>query len=199
MKLKPYMTENEIKLFEKYLKNSKKYLEFGSGGSTYFAIQNGVDKITSIETDLKWMNRLKKNKKISSKIKNDELNLIYHDINCNWCEHISWNKNQRKMEETMKLSWKKYSDLTENLNYIPDLVLNDGRFRVVSLLKIYNKIDENTIILFHDYKDRSQYHIIENFFTEIENCEKLFVFKKRDNIDYELLKSIIEKYEFNID
>ena len=41
MKLKPYMTENEIKFFEKYLKNSKKYLEFGSGGSTYFAIKNG--------------------------------------------------------------------------------------------------------------------------------------------------------------
>ena len=82
MNLKPYMTQNEILFFKKYLKKSNTYLEFGSGGSTYFAIKNGINKITSIETDLNWVNKLLKNETISSKIKNKELNLIHHDINC---------------------------------------------------------------------------------------------------------------------
>lgn len=199
MNLKPYMTQNEILFFKKYLKKSNTYLEFGSGGSTYFAIKNGINKITSIETDLNWVNKLLKNETISSKIKNKELNLIHHDINCIWWEHISWNKKPKEMKETMKSSWKRYSDLVNDLDYIPDLILNDGRFRVASLLKLYEKINEDTVILFHDYKDRHQYHVVEIFFNKIEECDTLFVFKKRDNIDWESLKLFIEKYEYNID
>ena len=169
MNLKPYMTQNEILFFKKYLKKSNTYLEFGSGGSTYFAIKNGINKITSIETDLNWVNKLLKNETISSKIKNKELNLIHHDINCIWWEHISWNKKPKEMKETMKSSWKRYSDLVNDLDYIPDLILNDGRFRVASLLKLYEKINEDTVILFHDYKDRHQYHVVEIFLTKLKN------------------------------
>ena len=41
----PVAVADEIKLFAKYLKISKNYFEFGSGGSTLYAIQNNIKNI----------------------------------------------------------------------------------------------------------------------------------------------------------
>ena len=38
--IRPYMTNNEILLFKKYLLKSENYIEFGAGGSTLYAIEN---------------------------------------------------------------------------------------------------------------------------------------------------------------
>ena len=54
------LSEFERSLLIKKLKESKKYLEFGSGGSTFLAILEGsCDKIVSVESDPKWIEYLK--------------------------------------------------------------------------------------------------------------------------------------------
>ena len=93
--------------------------------------------------------------------------------------------------------WKKYSHISIDDDI--DLVLIDGRFRVVTLLNLYDKIKPDTNILFHDYTTRVGYHILETFYDKIECVDSLQVFKKRENIDRELLKKYSLEYELVID
>lgn len=199
MNLKVYMSHLEVILFKKYLKNAKYYLEYGSGDSTIFAINNNVKNIISIETDIEWYNKLMNNKTIKNKINKNELDLIYHDLNCIWWKYVSWNKNKLIIDENNIQKWKACSNLPTKLENIPDLVLIDGRFRVATLLKLYHKINNNTKILFHDYTNRKQYYIIELFYDKIEVVDKLQVFIKKLIIDQKLLDETINKYELIID
>jgi len=58
--MEPHMSENDKKIFYKYLNNANYYFEYGSGGSTYQAsIRNNIKKIYSVESDLMWHNSLK--------------------------------------------------------------------------------------------------------------------------------------------
>ena len=75
--LKPYMTNNEIILLEKYYRNSKNYFEFGSGGSTVYAIKNNIENIESVETDNDWVNRIKKDPVVSNKLKEKKIKDTY--------------------------------------------------------------------------------------------------------------------------
>lgn len=55
----PHMTEKELSLFRSTLTNTKYLLEFGSGGSTYYAIKNGIT-VFSIESSLSFIKIMKK-------------------------------------------------------------------------------------------------------------------------------------------
>ncbi len=49
----------------------------------------------------------------------------------------------------------------------PDFILIDGRFRVaccLNLLKFMNKKNFNTIILLDDFKKRTYYHVLKEYF-----------------------------------
>lgn len=77
-----------------------------------------------------------------------------------------------------------------------DTILIDGRFRVACTLKLYPYINENTIIIFDDFLDRSYYHtIILNYFNVIDytSDKSMAVLQKKINLD--IPKSLIQKYE----
>ena len=54
------MSTDEQKIFNKYIKNSKHYLEFGSGGSTLHTLLNSKTKIHSVESSIDWINYMRK-------------------------------------------------------------------------------------------------------------------------------------------
>ena len=69
-------------MFYKYLNKTTFYFEYGSGGSTYQAstIRN-IEKIFSVESDIKWHNILK------SKIKSNKIKYILNNMDTipnNW-------------------------------------------------------------------------------------------------------------------
>lgn len=196
--MKPYMKNDEIKLFNKYLSKSTNYFEFGSGGSTLYAIQNNVNNIITVETDPKWIDILKKNKYISKKINDKKLEILYIDINCTWWHHVSWGKRKKPYTKNTE-NWIKYSKLIMKSSFTPDLILIDGRFRVASALESVKVMNDETYLLFHDYTMRTQYHVIEEFFNKIECVNTLQVFKKKNNISIDNLNNIIEKYRLIID
>lgn len=196
--MNPYMKLDEIKLFQKYLNNSTNYLEFGSGGSTYYAAKsNNIKKIVTTETDNIWIDKIKKNDIIKTGLSTNRIIIRYVDIKCTWWKHVSWSTTIEKSYS--KENWPKYSKISHHIEFIPDLILIDGRFRVVSALECLKIMDKNSILLFHDYTIRKQYHIIEQFFDKIENINTLCVFKKKKNIDNIELEKIIEKYRLVID
>jgi signal transduction histidine kinase len=60
--MNPYLSNNDIIMFYKYLDKAKIYFEYGSGGSTYQAsIRDNIIKIYCVESDNDWLNKLKEN------------------------------------------------------------------------------------------------------------------------------------------
>ena len=121
------------------------------------------------------------------------------DLNCKWWEYVSWYNNKKPVTIDITQNWNNYINAFKLCENKIDLVLIDGRFRVAVLLSLYNFLDYNCVILFHDYSNRQFYHIVENFYNKIESCGTLQVFKKKKDINIELLNDYIEEYKLVID
>ena len=56
----PHFIDDDINMFKKYIKNSKIYFEYGSGGSThYVSTCSNIEKFYSVESDGAWIEKLK--------------------------------------------------------------------------------------------------------------------------------------------
>lgn len=79
----------------------------------------------------------------------------------------------------------KYSDAIVDLPDADklDLILIDGRFRVACCLKCFDKISDECVIIFDDFLNRPQYHIVLDYYTIIEQTidSAMVVLKKNQN------------------
>ena len=123
-----------------------------------------------------------------SKINNDEDLFFDRDINLT-------------INDLDKSNWSSYSNivnlLNQNLLAKLDLILIDGRFRVASILKLYNYINDNCIILFNNFFEREVYRVILDYYEVIENSEdnSMAVLKKKINGSPNEI--IIKNYEYD--
>lgn len=190
-KLQPRMTPNEINLFNSLLKSCKgSYFEFGGGGSTYHAcMYPNIHSITTVESDKKWIDKLKVNDLIATQ--SNKIKFIYIDINA---DNSAWSipKDNSKRE-----NFPQYSKAIKSNGQIYDLVLIDGRFRVACALHTLGVINDQSVVLIHDYKIRPQYQVIEQFYNIVSCVDTLYVFKKKPIYDSKLLDSMIKTYEYN--
>ena len=81
--------------------------------------------------------------------------------------------------------------------FFPDLILVDGRFRVLCMLNIFlflksNNLN-NTCVILDDFKDRPYYNEINSFF-KINLKGRLAICYVKDRISLENIKILIEKY-----
>ena len=104
------------------------------------------------------------------------------------------------LENFLKAKAKKYAgDVLENLRLrklSPDLILVDGRYRVLCALYLYNffKINKKKfIIVIDDYKERTEYKVLEKFFVikKIERFGVAQAIKKKNTDKY------IDKYSLD--
>ena len=70
-----------------------------------------------------------------------------------------------------------YANWFWTLNIEPDLVVIDGRFRVLCFLTSIKFAPVGTIILFDDYANRPFYHVAEEFLTVGERCGRQALFE----------------------
>ena len=79
-----------------------------------------------------------------------------------------------------------------------DVVLIDGRFRIECALKLLSAghINAESVVMIHDYRERAQYHVVEEFFDRIreDDTKDLGIFVMKDHIDQEALNAAVEKY-----
>ncbi len=169
---------NDIKLFNKYINNSKYYLEFGSGSSTYHAsLKPKLKKIIVIEDDINMFAKVNDFMKNNKKFVN-----LYIDIND-------------------KSNWVSYSNivkvLNQNLLKKVDLILINGKFRIASILKLYKFINNNCIILFNNFFDKDIYNVILDYYIIIDKSEdnSMVVLKKKINNSPD--EYIIKNYEYD--
>ena len=190
--MEPWLLENDKKMFYNMLDNINIYFEYGSGGSTYQAsIRNNIKHIYSVESDLKWHNKMK------NKINNENITYIFNEMDT---LPNTWGHPGKNSTDIQK---KNYSEHIKNLskhdqNSI-DLVLIDGRFRVACCLKCYDIIKNECVIAFDDFLDRPQYHIVLDYFdiTKTATDGRMVILKKKNNIS--IPQELIEKYELIAD
>lgn len=96
----------------------------------------------------------------------------------------TWGGPGKKATNTQKINYSKHMiNLSKQEKGKIDLVLIDGRFRVACCLKCYDIIDDDCYIVFDNFLNRKQYHIVLVYFDIIE-IQKIieWLFLKRKKI-----------------
>jgi hypothetical protein len=160
----PHMDSEGAAEFERSLKASTYYLEFGSGGSTVMAARLGKPGV-SIEGDPYYLRDVRRKvRTIPNKLK-----LIHVDIGRT--EEWGYPRDRRPTEENVA-KWAEYvaTPFRKLDGRFFDLVLIDGRFRAACALTTISearKRDAKVRILLDDYNDpedpRPHYKVIEQY------------------------------------
>ena len=177
IKFKPFMQIKELKAFLSFMKPNLTYFEFGSGGSTNVASYYKL-KVYSVESDVLWHNKLKKNK----------INATYLTVD------LKTNLWGNPGKDTNVEDWKRYFQAYKS-KYKADIIFIDGRFRVICGLDIFSKIKNDTLVLVHDY-NRDTYHILEKYYIKVRKWGNLCAFFKNPNIT-SIPQNIYNKYIYS--
>jgi len=191
-KMKPHLKEEDLKMFYNFLDKSNGYFEYGSGGSTYqVSIRNNIKKIYSVESDIEWQNKLKQN------IKNTNITYIFNEM-CT--QPNTWGNPGKNATDIQKKNYSNHiRKLSKEEQDAIDFVFIDGRFRVACCLKCYDIIKDDCLIAFDDFLNRSQYHIVLDYFDIVKKTtdNRMVILKKKKNMS--VPQELIEKFELNRD
>ncbi len=183
----PSMDEGGLNFFKNAASLSKCYLEYGCGGSTIFAANVAqVPAIISVDTDKNWI------EKVKSSIESDRPKLYIE--HCDFGSVGDWGmpKTREKIDDFWQypaLPWR----IAKEEKLTPDTVLIDGRFRVAAFLYTLLAAEVGTTILFDDYLNRPQYHIVEQFCLLSQRHGRMGVFVVTKEFSYtEITKKIMQ-------
>jgi hypothetical protein len=165
------MNDNEVDFLRSKLSQSNHYLEFGTGFSTIEACKLVKDTVVSIETSIEYLNSM------SNHLSN--LGILHSNVFLHHVDIGSTGDWGFPIDELAIRNWPRYSNLNFDQYsklFQPDLALIDGRFRVATFLKLYLNYP-GLSIMFDDYFDRPQYHVVENFTHPRTQVGRLALFK----------------------
>jgi hypothetical protein len=153
----PWMEEAEFLMWSTTLNQADAYLEYGAGKSTIFASKYlNVGKIISVDSDVQWLAQILS--AASSEGDSQHLSLIHANIGSIGDWGVPLNRdNSQSFHEYITLPWQFAAQ--ENIG--PTVVLVDGRFRVACFLYSLISSAHGATLLFHDYLNRPEYHIVE--------------------------------------
>lgn len=193
-----YSTSQKIifgsKIAGNFLKNkilkSNFFFEYGSGNTTIFSKYNKKN-FFSVESDRSFFLFL-----IKKKIKN----IFFYSLG--FVEFFSYPLFKsfffRNFYSKKAI---KYSsaifDLCKDKKNIPDLILVDGRYRVLCMLNIYLYLKKNSLnkacVVIDDFKKRKYYHIVKQLFKTktIGRLGVCYLKQKKQNLNFQ---SLIKKY-----
>jgi len=166
------MSKEEQAMFEKYLDlpTTKTYYEYGSGGSTIVAaIKPNIEQVITVESDRKYYDMMLMS---LQKVKRFKEKIIVHYVDVGCYDNAGY-----PPEFNFGLNYYTHID---KLEYVPDVILIDGRWRVECAFHVFRKATEDTIILLHDF-EREEYKGIWACYDLFEVEGKLArIVKKKD-------------------
>lgn len=181
----PHMSETERALFKKALVGAKSYFEFGSGGSTVWAVSEGLT-VKGVESDAKWVNALKQQLGELCQVEAVDIGPTRE-----WGYPVSSAHSHK---------FANYSHAIKKHDYPLDLILVDGRFRVAcTATAIQHILDhhrslEDARIFIHDFWDRPAYHVVLDFLDTLERVDTAGLFKLKPGIQREDVERLLKKY-----
>lgn len=192
-----FESEEAARWFSSRLEGSRKYLEFGAGGSTYLAARCGLSFV-SVDSDPFFLDAVRK--KIEHAGLRDDRRQVYRHADIgftrDWGMPVFLGKpSLRRLEQ-----FRRYSDFPEACqtgDFVPDFVLVDGRFRVACALKVVRAMAcrDDWVLVVDDYVDRPQYHIIADYAKLDFYIGRMAVFSGAVEFDRNEIDVVIRHYE----
>lgn len=168
----PHMEPQGQALLAQRLSGSRIFLEYGSGGSSVMAAKTAVQRIYSVDSDQGFL-RAVQAKIEKTRSAEGRYIPIYVDIG----PTAAWGHPTRA---SFAHRWPAYVNqpwgIMQARNEAPDLILIDGRFRVASLLISLLLAPRGCVVLFDDYVDRPQYHVVETYLKPAQTAGRMAEF-----------------------
>ena len=172
------MERDERSLFESFVNCSQRFLEFGSGGSTWIAAGKKKEWIISVDSSQQWL------QKVADETKNSPTKpeLVYVDIG----PIREW---ELPADEGRRSAWPDYHTKiwTRPESSEADFYFVDGRFRVACALQCLLHAEPGALIAVHDYSDRPYYHVVQKFAREIAVASRMSIFIRSRVCDFDML------------
>lgn len=161
----------------------RRYLEFGTGGSTMKAAGSGFETIVAIDSDLDYVGAVRAHPAVASMIARGAAAILHADIGST--RRWGYPKDRRSVEKWHRYiasPWAEFARRKET----PDLVFIDGRFRVACALSVAALALQSALrpmVLFHDMSYmRPEYMGILRYFEVVEQVDALWLLQLRDDI-----------------
>jgi hypothetical protein len=159
----------EIDKLLELMEQSRRYFEYGAGGSTAMACVCGVQRITSVETSVDFCASIIDRHRLRKYIDTGRLRLRHVDIG----DTVQWGfPKAPPADHRIEAYLAEVEDSGD-----ADLMLIDGRYRVAAAASAYLAAGRDTTIVIHDYTSRAYYHRVREFLELVESVEELAVFR----------------------
>jgi hypothetical protein len=145
-------------------------LEYGSGGSTFVAARAHSKRVTSVESDPEWANKMRKIADAHDLPSPPAI--VYVDIGPvgNWARALD----HQRLGDFIGYA----QSVWESADFEhPDVVLVDGRFRAACFMTAYVNAERPITLLFDDYIKRKEYHVIERLGKPVRMVGRMAVFE----------------------
>lgn len=160
-------------------------IEYGSGGSTVLAAELGK-RCLSVESDKAWAEAL-----------NSHLTSVFGEERNVHAYHVDVGETQEWGYPRDTASWARFWRYPMQVwqqadDFLPDIVLIDGRMRMACLAATMMHVRRETVVLFDDYRNRRKYHRVEALIKPERMIGRMAVFKiKPGMIDADAMPRII--------
>lgn len=190
--IRPDMPPAESEFFERMLRRSSVYLEYGAGGSTVLASQL-VDKVISVDSDRRFLEALEP---LVSKSPADFIPMhVDIGITEEYGAPLFRSPTPRRMSR-----WRRYPEAPwmyfDKAGAPPDLILVDGRFRVACVLESLIRLptESPTTILLDDFLGREHYRPITPFIRDFQLAGRLASFRKAGRFDLDACRAVQQRH-----
>ncbi len=180
----PAMTPIEIDCFKRVLANCRSFVEYGSGGSTLFALKAGVAEVFSVECDPAWADAVLHGVRSAGY---DAAQVVSVNIGKTgkWGYPVDWKGNvwtRRQRTLYAMRPWRSGLLGLAKSDRKPDVVLIDGRYRVACVAATALNTPPQTIVMIHDFWDRGReyYEPVLTLLEPVEKAGTLGVFRRTD-------------------
>jgi hypothetical protein len=186
-----HMSAAELNLFKSFLACSRRYMEFGTGGSTCLAAAMGKETIISIDSSDEWLAKVHAECSLMPNLPPPRLINVDIGPTGEWGVPIDPSTRER-WPSYYQAVWTAEPESAEC-----DLFLIDGRFRVACFMSVVLRCGPTAIILIHDFFSRPHYHVVKEVCGEIARAEELSAFQVPANIDKERARTILDAHAYD--
>jgi hypothetical protein len=171
-----WLFDGSDEMFKRHVAGINVYGEYGVGLSTMWILRETDAIVHSVDTDRRWVASVRPD--YDDRIR---LHAKYCDVGL--VQDWGWPANYAKRDnfQTYTSAW-----WVDGIK--PDLVLIDGRFRVCCFLTSLKYAKLGTKIIFDDYFNRPQYHLVEEYLKPVEKCNRQALFVKTSDTDLDMAK-----------
>jgi len=182
-----HLFDGDDALFKELVSQVSYYGEYGVGQSTAWVLGHTSAHVFSVDTSKQWIENVKSNLKPSNKF---DLEWVDLGVLGDWGYPCTYEK---------RGDFHKYIESIWTRENKPELVLIDGRFRVCCFLYSLLRGEPGTKIIFDDYTNRPNYHVVEEFIAPKKTSGRQAVFVVPETLDSENIEIALKQFLYVMD